>query len=157
VLSDLDLEAVEHALGQAARVGVGLHHERRHRADQHRPRDAALAVPRDVPHNFAAAGGVSDVDGVLEIEMGRHRGQVVGVVVHVVTVAGLGGASVPAPVVRDDAVAVQQEEQHLGVPVVGRERPPMAEDDRLARAPVLEEDLGAIRRGDRAHACYLRW
>src|ERR1700704_1005524 len=28
----------------------------------------------------------------------------------------------------------------------------MAENDRLARAPVLEEDLRAIGRGDRAHA-----
>ena len=28
----------------------------------------------DVVHDFAAAGGVSDVDGVLEIKMGRQRG-----------------------------------------------------------------------------------
>jgi hypothetical protein len=27
---------------------------------------------------------MADVDGVVEIEMGRHRGQIVGVVVHVV-------------------------------------------------------------------------
>ena len=35
-----------------------------------------------------------------------HRREVVGVVVHVVAVAGLGGAAVAAPVVGDDAVAV---------------------------------------------------
>ena len=57
----------------------------------------------------------------------------------------------PAPVVGDDAVAVLQEEQHLGVPVVGRQRPAVAEDDRLARAPVLVEDLCPVGRGDRAH------
>ena len=113
---------------------------------------AALTVPGDVAHDLAAAGGVPDVDGVVEIEMGGQRGQVVGVVVHVVTVAGLRGAPVPAPVMGDDAVAVLQEEQHLGVPVVGRQRPAVAEDDRLARAPVLVEDLRAIGRGDRAHA-----
>ena len=90
MLGDLGLEAVEHALGQAAGVRVGLHHQGRHRTDQHRPRDPALAVPGDIPDNFAAAGGVPDVDGIVEIEMGRHRGQVVGVVIHVVTVGGLG-------------------------------------------------------------------
>ena len=84
--------------------------------------------------------------------MGGQRSEVVGVVVHVVTVAGLRGASVPAPVMGDDAVAVLEEEQHLGVPVVGRQRPAMAEDDRLARAPVLVEDLRAVGRGDRGHA-----
>ena len=148
----LGLQVVEHALRQAAGVGVGLHHERRHRTDQHGLRDAALAVPGDVVHDLAATGGVSDVDGVVEVEMGGQRSQVVGVVVHVVTVAGLRGASVPAPVMGDDAVAVLEEEQHLGVPVVARERPAVAEDDRLARAPVLVEDLRAIGRGDRSHA-----
>src|SRR5690348_5571466 len=58
----------------------------------------------------------------------------------------------PAPVMGDDPVAVLQEEQHLGVPVVGRKRPAMAEDNRLARAPVLVEDLRAIGRRNRTHA-----
>src|SRR5215216_159786 len=71
--------------------------------------------------------------------------------VHVVTVAGLRGAPVPTPVMGDDAVPVLEEEQHLGIPVVGRKRPAMAEDDRLTRAPVLVEDLGSVIRGDRAH------
>ena len=92
------------------------------------------------------------MDGILEIEMGGQRGQVVGVVVHVVTVAGLRRASVPTPVMGDDAVAVLEEEQHLGVPVVGGQWPPVAEHDRLARAPVLVEDLDAVGGGDRAHA-----
>ncbi len=53
--------------------------------------------------------------------------------------------AVPAPAVRDHAVAAPEEEHHLGIPVVGRERPAVAEDDRQARAPVLVEDLGAVR------------
>jgi len=57
-------------------------------------------------HDFPATGGVPDVDRVLEIEMGGQRSQVIGVVVHVVTVAGLRGASVPTPVMGDDAVAL---------------------------------------------------
>jgi len=115
----LGLQVVEDALGQAAGVRVGLHHQGWHRTDQHRFGYAALTVPGYVVRDFAAAGGVPDMDGVPEIEMGSHGSQVVGVVIHVVTVAGLRGASVPAPVVGDDAVAVLQEEQHLGVPVVG--------------------------------------
>ena len=147
----LGLEVVEDALRQAARVGVGLQHERRHGTDQDRFRHAALAVPRDVVHDLAATGGVADMDGVPEIEVGSQRGQVVGVMIHVVTVACLGGAAVPAAVMSDDAVAVPEEEQHLGVPVIGRKRPAVAEDNRLARAPVLVEDLRAIGRRDRAH------
>ncbi len=46
------------------------------------------------------------MNSVLEIEMGGHRSQVVGVVVHVVTAAGLRGASVPTPVMGDNTVAV---------------------------------------------------
>ena len=74
---------------------------------------------------------MADVDGVVEIEMGSQRGEVVGVMVHVVAVAGLGRASVPSPVVSDDAVAMLEEEQHLGVPIVAREGPAVAENDRL--------------------------
>ena len=44
--------------------------------------------------------------GVLEIELGSQGSQIVRVVIHVVTVAGLRGASVPTPVMGNDAVAV---------------------------------------------------
>src|SRR5215831_16056111 len=49
---------------------------------------------------------------------------------------------------RSCGIAAPEEEHHLGIPVVGRERPAMAEDDRLARAPALIEDLGAVRSED---------
>jgi hypothetical protein len=102
-------------------------------------------------HDLAAAGGVPDVDGVVQVEVGGERRQVVGVVVHVVAVGDLGGPAVPAPVVRDDPVPLLQEEHQLGVPVVRRERPAVAEHDRLAAAPVLVVDLDAVGRGDGAH------
>ena len=60
------------------------------------------------------------MDGILEIEMGRQRCEIVGVVVHVVPVEQVWLEPLPAPVVRDDAVTVLHEEQHLAVPVVGR-------------------------------------
>jgi hypothetical protein len=109
-------------------------------------------VPGDVVDDLAATGRVADVNGVVEIEMCGQRGQVIGVMVHVVTIAGLRGAAVPTPVVGNDPVAMVQEEQHLAVPVVSRKRPAMTEHDCLARPPVLVEDLRAIGSGDRAHS-----
>ena len=73
----------------------------------------------EVMRDFAAAGGVADVYRIAQVEMFDDRGEVVGVVVHVVAVADLCGPAVSAAVMRDDAVAVLREEQHLGVPVVG--------------------------------------
>ena len=109
-------------------------------------------MPREVVHHLAAAGGMADMDGVLQIEMRGQRRQVVGVVIHVVAVAGLRGAAMAAPIVGDDAIAVVEEEHHLRVPVVGRQRPAVAEDDRLPGAPVLVENLDAVFGGDRVHA-----
>ena len=108
-------------------------------------------MPRQIAHHLAAAGGMADMDGVLQIEMRGQRRQVIGVMIHVVAVADLGGAAVAAPVMGDDAIAVLQEEQHLRVPVIGRQRPAMAEHDRLARTPVLVEDLDAVFGGDGGH------
>ena len=93
------------------------------------------AVRAEIARDFAAAGRVADMDGVLEIEMRRHRREIIGVVVHVVSVAVWRGAAVAAAIVRDDAIAVIEEEHHLRVPVVGRQRPAVAEHDRLARCP----------------------
>jgi hypothetical protein len=47
-------------------------------------------------HHLAATGRMADVNCVLEIEVCRQRGQVVGVVVHVVAVAGLSGSPLAA-------------------------------------------------------------
>ena len=80
-----------------------------------------------------------------------QRRQVVGVVIHVMAVGGLRGAAMAAPVVRDDAIAVLEEEQHLRVPIIGRQRPAVAEHDGLTFAPVLVEDLNAVFGGDRVH------
>ena len=80
-------------------------------------------------------------------------GEVVGVVIEVVAVGGLGGTSVTAAVMRDDAVAVVEEEHQLGVPVVGGERPAVAEDDGLTGAPVLVVDLQTVFGGNRVHEC----
>ena len=109
-------------------------------------------VAESYQESLAAARGVPDVDGVVQVEVLGQGGKVVGVVVHVVALTDLRGAAVPAPVMGDHAVAVVQEEHHLGVPVVGRQGPSVAEDDRLARAPVLEEDLGSVSGRELGHS-----
>ena len=110
-------------------------------------------MPGDVVRRLAAAGGVADMDGVPQIEMLDHGGDIGGVVVHVVAVADLARAAMAAPVMRDDAVALADEVEHLGVPVVRAQRPAVMEDDglRVPRTPVLVEDLDAVPGGDRAH------
>ena len=66
----------------------------------------------------------------------------------------LSGAAMAATVMGDDAIALRQEEQHLRVPIVRRQRPAMVEDDRLRvlRAPVLVEDLGSVRSCESRHS-----
>ena len=66
---------------------------------------AALAVPRQIVHHLAAAGGMADMHRILQIEMRGQRRQVVGIVIHVMAIAGLGGAAMAAPVMGDDAIA----------------------------------------------------
>jgi hypothetical protein len=80
----------------------------------------------------------------MQVRVLGQVGKVVGVVVHVVALAGLRGAAVPAPVMGDHPNAVAQEEKHLGVPVVGRQGPPVAENDGLTGASVFEEDLSSV-------------
>src|SRR4051812_29548572 len=96
------------------------------------------------------------MDGVVKVEVFGQGGKVGGVVVHVVPIAGLGGPTVPSPVMGDDPVATVEKEDHLAVPVVGRERPAVTEHDGLSGSPVLVVDLGAVCRGDGAHGS-LRW
>ena len=92
-----------------------------------------------------------DVDGVPQIEMRGQRRQVIGIVIHVMAVARLGGPAMAAAVMGNDPKTVIGEEDHLGVPVVGRQRPAMAEHDGLPFAPVLVEYLDAIFGRNRTH------
>ena len=61
--------------------------------------------------------------------------------IHVMAIARLSGPAVAAPVMGDDAIAVFKEEQHLRVPIIGRQRPTMAEDYGLTFAPVFVIDV----------------
>src|SRR5216117_2237811 len=98
-------------------------------------------MPSQIMRHLAAAGGMTNVDGVLQIKMRGQGRKVVGIVIHVMAVARLGGPAVASSVMGDDAIAVVEEEQHLRVPVIGRQRPAVAEDDGLSFTPVLIIDV----------------
>src|SRR4029078_6971632 len=74
-----------------------------------------------------------------------------GVGVHFVAGEGLRGAAMTAPVMGNHAAPSCQEENDLGVPVVGGQRPSVVEDRRLAGTPVLEVDVRAVSCRDVAH------
>ena len=116
-------------------------------------RHPALAVARDIARRLPAAGRMANVDGVAQIEVLGDRGGVGGVVVHVVTIAHLGGAAVAPAVMRNDAIPLLYEVEHLSVPVVGAQWPAMMEDEglRVPGAPVLVVDRRTVLHCDRAH------
>ena len=140
---------------QCRRIGRRLEHQRRHGADQHRLGDALRSVAADVARHLAAAGRMSDVDGILEVELGDELGEIVGVGVHVVAGPGLAGAAMPAAVVRDAAVAARGEEEHLVFEGVGDSGQPWLNTTGCPAAPVLVVDLRAILGGERRHGAIL--
>src|SRR6266403_378336 len=119
-------------------------------------------MPSQIMRHLAAAGGMTNVHGVLQIKMRGQSRKVVGIVIRVMAVARLGGPAVASSVMGDDAIAVFEEEQHLRVPVVGRQRPTMAKYDGLSFAPIFVVNLRSIFGRDCAHVslvvgpkCYL--
>src|SRR5215211_8687536 len=67
--------------------------------------------------------------------------QIVGIMIHVMAIAGLAGSAVAAPVMGDDAIAVFEEEEHLCVPIVRGKRPAMAKHYGLTLTPVFVIDV----------------
>src|SRR5436190_11854620 len=110
-------------------------------------------MTRDVARGLAAAGGMADVNGIAKIEMLDDRRGIGCVVIHIMAAAHLARATVPAAIMGDDAIALVDEKEHLGVPVVGAQRPAVVKDNRLGglRPPVFVEDLQAVFGGDRGH------
>src|ERR1700757_3341502 len=101
-------------------------------------------MPTDVARYFSASCRMSDMDGISEIELLGQLRKIIRIRIHIIAVPRLRGAAMPPPVVRDNAITVLAEEQHLGVPVIRTERPAVSEDYRLSLSPVLVEDCRAI-------------
>ena len=139
------------SIGRAVGIGGRLEHQRRHRADQDGFGDALRPVPADVASDLAASGRVPDMDRVLQVELLDELSQVVRVGVHVVSLPRLARPAVAASVVGDAAIPLRRQKEHLVLEGVARERPAVAEDDRLSGAPVLVIDLRAVFGGNGAH------
>src|SRR5215475_14255767 len=91
------------------------------------------------------------MNGVLQVKLFSQSSEIVRVGIHVIAIPGLCGTAVAAPVVGNHAVATLPEIKHLAVPIIGGERPAMAENNRLPRAPVLVIDLGTVFYCDSRH------
>src|SRR5262245_46583217 len=111
-------------------------------------------MPSQIVRHLAAAGGMAHMNGVLQAEMRHQLRKIICVVIHIVPATCLGGSAMAAAVMGYDAVALLQEEQHLRVPVISRQRPAMAENDGLTFAPVLVKNLCAVFGCDRTHVLY---
>src|SRR2546428_11857651 len=83
--------------------------------------------------------------------MRGERGEVIGIVIHIVAVAGLARSSVTSTIMGDDAIAMSRQEHNLGVPIVGRQRPSVRKDDGLAAAPIFVIDLRSVLSRDCRH------
>src|SRR5216684_6200785 len=84
---------------------------------------------------------MADVNRILQVEMIGDGLQIIGVVVHVMSVAGLSRATMSAPISCNDTIALADEEEHLRVPIIRRERPAVTEHNRLPTAPVFIIDI----------------
>src|SRR5271163_2138956 len=80
-----------------------------------------------------------------------ERQKVIGVMVHIVPVSDLARPTVTAPIMGDDAIAVTQEEHHLIVPIIRRQRPAVGKNDRLSTAPILVKYRDPVLSRNRAH------
>jgi hypothetical protein len=63
------------------------------------------AMATDIASNFAATGGVANVNRVLQIEFLDESRKIVGVSVHVVAVPWLAGPTMAATIVSDTAIS----------------------------------------------------
>src|SRR3954469_11401667 len=98
----------------------------------------------EIAHYLAAAGRMADMDRIFQFEMVGNGLQIVGIVIEVVAIGDLRRTAMAAPIVRDDAIALVKEEQHLRIPVIRRQRPTVAEYDWLSFTPVFVVDFHSV-------------
>jgi hypothetical protein len=84
---------------------------------------------------------MADVYRIFQVEMIGDGLQIVGIVIHVVSAAGLSRATMSAPISRNDAETFAEEKKHLRVPIIRRQWPAVTEHNRLSAAPVFIIDV----------------
>jgi hypothetical protein len=95
-------------------------------------------------HYLSAASRMTDVNRILQFEMIGDGLQIVSIMIHVMAIPGLRRATMSAPVGCYDAETFAKEEKHLRVPIICRERPSVAENDRLTGSPIFIIDLDVL-------------
>src|ERR1700734_2913860 len=108
-------------------------------------------MSRDVAGKFTTASGVPHEDDIVQVEGGDEVVQVVGPGVDVIAETRLVGVAVATPVVRDRAVTLSVEKQHLGFPRCPGQRPAVRKDDGVPGAPVAIVDGGPVGGCNRRH------
>ncbi|MNS96768.1 hypothetical protein D3C72_1310830 [compost metagenome] len=141
-------QPVEDLQRQAGRIGRRLDHQRRHGRDQYDLGHAPRAVAAEIARHFAAAGGEAHQDGVPQVEGFDHRGEIVGIVIHVIALPRLAGAAMATAIMRHGAETRAGHEQHLRLPAIGTQRPAMTEHHGPTRSPILVVELRAVAGGD---------
>jgi hypothetical protein len=76
------------------------------RADQRCLGHPAFAVTGQIVRYLATAGRVTDMYRVLEVEVRRERCEIINIMIHVMTAAGLSRSATPATIMSDDAEAL---------------------------------------------------
>src|ERR1041384_4649477 len=109
-------------------------------------------MPPAITWDFPAAGRVTNMNCIIQIERFDELGKIVGVSVEIVSSRRLTRPSVTAAIVCDAAITSGREKVHLVIKRVGRQRPTMTEDHWLAAAPVVVIDLRPIFCRNRAHS-----
>src|SRR5262245_24946704 len=84
---------------------------------------------------------MANVNRILQIQMIGDGLQIVGIMVHVMSGAGLSGPTMSASIGGDDTSTVGEEEEHFRVPIICTQWPAMTEYDPLPFAPVLVIDV----------------
>ena len=113
-------------------------------------------MPPNVACNLAAAGGMTHVHRILQIERRDQLRQVIGIGIEVVAVPGLTRTPVAAPIVSDASIAALGEIEHLILKRICGQRPAVAEYDRLSAAPIFEINLRAVFGDDGVHVTFLQ-
>src|SRR5450755_4030094 len=71
VIGNLRLESVEHFFRKTTGVRGRLDHDRRDRGDENGLGGPTLSMAREIMHNLTATGRMTNVHGVLEVQMLR--------------------------------------------------------------------------------------
>src|SRR5262249_18254881 len=105
--------------GRAQRIVRGLHHQRRHGANERRLRHIFIPVPSEIAYHLAATSRMANMNRILQVEMIGDGFQIVGIMIHVVSAAGLSPPAMSASIGAYDSETFAEEKKHLRIPIVG--------------------------------------